>query len=361
MSMSIKRTARGQGRGECQSTMASLSSSATAVNIVGTNMVTMMLGVAVLVIVSTVTCLVDAYTFDPLNNAWRPSATTGRDARTKTSSYPSSNSAASSAYYGQQQQGPATAWRESPSSTERDLKSLLQIEYNQETGELSLVDPNGIVSPEDYKTLMQTLTGRRPSGSVGNAGPHLNDNDDLPLVNHDDLEDDDVIDAVIEVVPSDEVAEEVAGSTNAHQQTTRQSTGYQNTPYQPQHQQPQHYTNVQGQNQQQGYYQHHVATVQQQSQQAPYQYQAPPQQQQHTRTTAVPGQPLYQLQLLQEQERIMQATHDATMQQFQQQYQQQQPTDQMVSGYAENTEPLTDMTPNSGGWGFDCRRKTWMG
>jgi hypothetical protein len=256
------------------------------------------------------------------------------------------------------------------------LKSLLQIEYNQETGEVSLVDPNGIVSPDDYKNLMQTLTGRKPSGAVGVSSPTAND-DDLHLVNPDDLEDGDVIDAVIEIVPGDDVIEEVSAteavSTEA---TTTAATFHQYHHTQPTEQHgihnQHHHQQHQQQEQAQGYDHYAAGSVQpqQQHQQPQYHYQSQPTQQQHQQAqavaTAVPHystqtQPLYQLQLLQEQENIMQATHHATMQQFQQQYQQQQPSDQSATGYVENTTPPRNQTPQSGGWGFDHRRNIWIG
>lgn len=320
---------------------------------------TAQLTAVVLALAVAATRTVSAYTFDPLNNMWKPSSGHARPA----------SSSAASAYYGargtaeqQHQQydhhhgpGPTTAWREPPTGDgAKDSKSLLQIEYNQQTGEVSLIDPNGIATEEDYKNLMQSLTGRGSRGSgvdeaVANTNCVGSTLDSLELVNSDDLEDDDVIDAVVEVLGNDDMVN-LEASTSVGAATATMDV-YQR------HQQDHLYQ------------QQHVAVQEVQDQ-----YQAEQQQRTHyqkqTPQDSAPAQvpryqtqPLYQLQLLQEQEEIMQATHDATLHQFQQQYQHQHQPQEYHLQHQQPTQTdstATHKTPQSGGFGFSERRQIWL-
>jgi len=122
--------------------------------------------------------LVSSYTFDPMNNSWKPSA----DRRNNNRSHHSSS--ASSYSYAPAEPTPAmgveftyneedtddtvrhhyTAWGVGGNGEENSndptfvpKKTMVEIQYNKKTGEVSLLDEEGVVTPEEYKRLMKAV------------------------------------------------------------------------------------------------------------------------------------------------------------------------------------------------------------
>ncbi|KAL3918015.1 MAG: hypothetical protein SGILL_004445, partial [Bacillariaceae sp.] len=109
---------------------------------------------------------VSAYTLDPINNMWKPSG--GNRAR--------SSSASSYAPHPSEVEAPPvfeeevvraqySTWaghyhngidKEHGESFQQ--QSLVQIEYNKMTGEVSLMDQDGIITQEDYQNLMRAVS-----------------------------------------------------------------------------------------------------------------------------------------------------------------------------------------------------------
>jgi hypothetical protein len=131
---------------------------------------------ALLAIDATTTIMsVSSYTFDPLNNSWKPS---GR--RTSNRSHHSSSSA-SSYSYAPAEPTPAvgveftyneedivrhhyTAWGVGSNGDENNndpafvpKQTIVEIQYNKRTGEVSLLDEDGVVTPEEYKRLIKAV------------------------------------------------------------------------------------------------------------------------------------------------------------------------------------------------------------
>lgn len=125
---------------------------------------------------STMVVLVSSYTFDPLNNSWKPSANRKNINR----SHHSSSSASSYSYapaepipsvgvqftYNEQDivRHHYTAWvfgdNEKEDSNDPAFvpkQTLVEIQYNKKTGEVSLLDEDGVVTPEEYKRLMKAV------------------------------------------------------------------------------------------------------------------------------------------------------------------------------------------------------------
>ena len=118
------------------------------------------------------TVMTSSYQFDPMNNSWKPSA--GQHRRHHTSSSASSYSYAPAEptpysgvgfsydeddiirhnYAGW---GPELAHRDSLDPAFVPKESLVQIEYNKKTGEVSLQDEDGIVTKEQYERLMKAI------------------------------------------------------------------------------------------------------------------------------------------------------------------------------------------------------------
>lgn len=125
-------------------------------------------------VISTIV-LVSSYTFDPLNNSWKPSSR-----RSNNRSHHSSSSASSYSYAPAEPVPKAgvefayneedivrhhyTAWgfggnKEGSCNdpTFVPKETLVEIEYNKRTGEVSLIDEEGVVTPEEYKRLMKAV------------------------------------------------------------------------------------------------------------------------------------------------------------------------------------------------------------
>lgn len=134
---------------------------------------------------TTLIALVSSYTFDPLNNSWKPSACRKSNNRSHHSS-----SSASSYSYAPTEPIPSagvqftynkedivrhhyTAWgvAEDGDDNTNDpafvpKRSLVEIQYNRKTGEVSLLDEEGVVTPEEYQRLMKAV---KYSDEVGGA------------------------------------------------------------------------------------------------------------------------------------------------------------------------------------------------
>jgi hypothetical protein len=76
-------------------------------------------------------------------------------------------------------------------------KSLVQIEYNKNTGEIVLLDHDGVVTKEDYQHLMRAVTG----GSSTKSKQIMNGRDNNNMVI--DLDNDNDIAGLTDVVPED--------------------------------------------------------------------------------------------------------------------------------------------------------------
>jgi hypothetical protein len=220
---------------------------------------------------------VSSYTFDPLNNSWKPSV--GQHRRHHTSS---STSSYSSSYAPAAEPIPSSVGVEF-ASNEDDIvrhhyagwgsdhqveidtldpaflgkESVVQIEYNKKTGEVSLHDQDGIVTKEEYERLMKEI--KSSSCDEGGAATdeeavgttHFLDTEELDLTDIIDTQvidaqgeeldltdtiDTQVIDTQVEVLPMKDL------TTTAPQEEQEQHHQYQ---YQPQHQEysqpePQH-------------------------------------------------------------------------------------------------------------------------
>lgn len=119
--------------------------------------------------------LVSSYTFDPLNNSWKPSNTRRGGHRSHQSS-----SAASSYSYAPAEPTPSTGVEFTYNSDDIvrhhytafvggtgdvDMndpafvpkQTLVEIQYNKRTGEVSLLDEEGVVTPEEYERLKKAI------------------------------------------------------------------------------------------------------------------------------------------------------------------------------------------------------------
>jgi len=124
---------------------------------------------------TTMVVLVSSYTFDPMNNSWKPSTSRRNNNRSHHSS-----SSASSYSDGPVEPTPAmgaeftyeedivrhhyTAWGVGSNGEDNcndpafvPKGTLVEIQYNKKTGEVSLLDPNGVVTPSEYKRLMKAV------------------------------------------------------------------------------------------------------------------------------------------------------------------------------------------------------------
>ena len=118
--------------------------------------------------------LVSSYTFDPLNNSWKPSNT-----RRGHSSHQSATSASSYAYAPPEPAQSAgveftynsddivshhyTAFVGGTGDVDMNdpafvpKQTLVEIQYNKRTGEVSLLDEEGVVTPEEYERLKKAI------------------------------------------------------------------------------------------------------------------------------------------------------------------------------------------------------------
>jgi len=138
---------------------------------------------------ATMVVLVSSYTFDPLNNSWKPSAARKSNNR----SHHSSSSASSYSYAPAEPMPIAgvqvayneedivrhhyTAWGVSGNADEDSSdpafvpkQTLVEIQYNKRTGEISLLDEDGVVTPEEYKRLMKAVKYSNEEGGDCNVG-----------------------------------------------------------------------------------------------------------------------------------------------------------------------------------------------
>eukprot|EP00536_Pseudo-nitzschia_multiseries_P006076 jgi/Psemu1/14397/gm1.14397_g len=143
--------------------------------------------------------LVSSYTFDPLNNSWKPSARQNRQRRNHQSS-PGGSSAFSENSYApaepRPRPSPAVQPNVQPTYSEEDIvrhhytafglganagqqandptfvskASLVEIQYNKKTGEVSLLDEAGVVTPEEYKRIVNAVKYEHEGGADGSDG-----------------------------------------------------------------------------------------------------------------------------------------------------------------------------------------------
>lgn len=159
---------------------------------------------------------VSSYTFDPLNNSWKPSGVQHR--RHHTSS--SSASSYSNSYAPAAEPNPSSSVVGSVefSYNEDDIvrhhyagwgsdrqveidthdpaflgkESVVQIEYNKKTGEVSLHDQDGIVTKEEYERLMKEIK----SSSSDEGGAATDDEADVGTTHFLDTEELDLTDII---------------------------------------------------------------------------------------------------------------------------------------------------------------------
>jgi len=169
---------------------------------------------------SSATVMVSSYTFDPMNNSWKPSGVQHRRHHTSSSASSYSYAPAEPApsvgveftykeddivrhhYAGMGGQGEIDSHY--PAFVRKE--SLVQIEYNKKTGEVSLHDQDGIVTKEEYERLIKAVKSsgdedgitssvqRQQGVAVGTT--HLFDTEELDLA--------DIIDTQGEELPSQE-------------------------------------------------------------------------------------------------------------------------------------------------------------
>eukprot|EP00535_Pseudo-nitzschia_heimii_P007546 CAMPEP_0197187260 /NCGR_PEP_ID=MMETSP1423-20130617/15562_1 /TAXON_ID=476441 /ORGANISM="Pseudo-nitzschia heimii, Strain UNC1101" /LENGTH=336 /DNA_ID=CAMNT_0042638801 /DNA_START=163 /DNA_END=1173 /DNA_ORIENTATION=+ len=132
---------------------------------------------------------VSSYTFDPLNNSWKPSANRKSNNRSHHSS-----SSASSYSYSPAEPVPSTgvqftydeedivrhhytAWGVGDNGIDDandpaflSKQTLVEIQYNKRTGEISLLDEDGVVTPEEYKRLMKAVKYSHENDEYSNCG-----------------------------------------------------------------------------------------------------------------------------------------------------------------------------------------------
>jgi hypothetical protein len=180
----------------------------------------------------TTTNVVLAYTFDPLNNIWKPSGpknTAVHRPSSFASSYaphPLEVAEAAPVLQGDDviraQYATWAGYYHNGVNQEHgesfQQQSLVQIEYNKRTGEVSLVDHDGIVTKEDYQNLMRAIArggtttnhhADHPTSVVDSTTSqvaHDVDNEDavvletIHIVDGEDIDPNDVIDTCVEEV-----------------------------------------------------------------------------------------------------------------------------------------------------------------
>lgn len=125
--------------------------------------------------------LVSSYTFDPMNNSWKPSG--GRRKNNNDRTHHHSSSSASSYSFTPAEPIPVATTGAEFSYNEDDIvrhhytlwgvggeggesnndpafvpkASVVEIQYNKKTGEVLLLDEEGVVTPEEYKRLMKAV------------------------------------------------------------------------------------------------------------------------------------------------------------------------------------------------------------
>jgi hypothetical protein len=315
--------------------------------------------VTIAVTMTMTTSVVSAYTFDPLNNMWKPSGAKSGARRSSFASsfapHPSEVEAPPLMMEEEVIRAQYSTWaghyhngvnKEHGESFQQ--KSLVQIEYNKRTGEVSLVDHDGIITKEDYQNLMRAI-------STGNAkdveeltnvvegtatGLGVVDQDvtlgTTHFVDGEDIDPSDVIDTSSEEVQA--TAEAVSGHSSPSQHQTEHevpqqthSSGY--------HQPP-------ATGHQQAYQSATESFQTYQIPQPPVEIQAQLQEQQYQQLQHIQHQQLYQHQ-----------GHSMMTHQPQMQALQAHGTPIHSSAIA---DPIPETTPQNGGWGFNDRRTTFI-
>ena len=134
---------------------------------------------------ATTVVLVSSYTFDPMNNSWKPSSTRRGNSR----SHYSAPSASSYSSYAPADPTPLprVEFTYKPEDIishhytafvgdngERDIndpafvpkQTLVEIQYNKKTGEVSLLDEEGVVTPEEYQRLKKAVLFEEEGGDT---------------------------------------------------------------------------------------------------------------------------------------------------------------------------------------------------
>ena len=215
--------------------------------------------------------LVSSYTFDPMNNTWKSSSTQRDNNRSHQFA-----SSASSYSYAPAEPTPAeptpatgvefayseedivrhhyTAWGvvenanagESANANNPAFvpkQTLVEIQYNKKTGEVSLLDEEGVVTPEEYQRLMKAVKyenegdgGHNNIDGIAASDQSLQSQEQLEdiavgttlYVDPEDLDQTDIIDTVSQAVSAEENDESlpVATTTSVSHQYTQQLKDY---------------------------------------------------------------------------------------------------------------------------------------
>jgi hypothetical protein len=303
----------------------------------------------------TTSVVVSAYTFDPLNNMWKPSGA-------KNAATHRSNSFSSSyAPHLSELEGPPVVQGDDVIRAQYSKwagyyhngvnknhgeslqqQSLVQIEYNKRTGEVSLVDHDGIVTKEEYRNLMRAINmGNANDGDLmesSNARLDLVDEHVIlgttHVVDGEDIDPNDVIDTSSET----EHLNAEAGRTNAQSHKFVPSPRY-SMEY-----------NQQSISEQQHYH-HHEEQLQEVAPTEAFQTYSVPKRLGQVQTQ-LQEQQYHQLQHIQLQQHYQQ--HGHSMNDFQP-----QPQGHPVQA-TEKKEHLPETIAQNGGWGFNDRRTTFI-
>lgn len=319
-----------------------------------------------MIVMTSCVVVTSAYTFDPLNNMWKPSG--GKNAAAAAAARRSSSFASSYAPQPSDVEAPPvfeeeviraqySTWaghyhngvnKEHGESFEQ--KSLVQIEYNKRTGEVALVDTDGVISRDDYQNLMRAIsTGNaKDAHELTNvvegttAGLGVVDQDvtlgTTHFVDGEDIDQSGVIDTSCQEVHAVAVEDVSATSARPEQQQATHATEY--------HQTQPHHQNLQ---------QQEVAATE--SFQT-YEIPLPPVEIQ----TQLQEQQYQQLQHIQQhQQHQLQYQHQGhammTFQPAQMQAQQHVPSSQAT---AVSDLSSSETAAQSAGWGFNDRRSTFI-
>mmetsp|Transcript_564 Transcript_564/g.1163 ORF Transcript_564/g.1163 Transcript_564/m.1163 type:complete len:402 (-) Transcript_564:438-1643(-) len=137
--------------------------------------------------------LVSSYTFDPLNNSWKPSARQKKQRRnirpgssfSENSYAPSKSTPSPGVQFTYDEQdivrhhytafGIGTNGEQQTNDPAFVPKaSLVEIQYNKKTGEVSLLDEAGVVTPEEYKRIVKAVKYANEEGADGSNGSNGN-------------------------------------------------------------------------------------------------------------------------------------------------------------------------------------------
>lgn len=217
---------------------------------------------------TTTIVLVFSYTFDPMNNTWKSSSTRRDHSASSASSYsyapaPAEPTPATTGVeftYSEEDivRHHYTAWgvventnaEESTNANNPAFvpkQTLVEIQYNKKTGEVSLLDEEGVVTPEEYQRLMKAVkyenegdgghnTNNSKSDGIAASEQSLQSQEQLEdiavgttlYVDPEDLDQTDIIDTVSQAVSAEENDESlpVATTTSVSHQYTQQLKDY---------------------------------------------------------------------------------------------------------------------------------------